>query len=168
MVGWEPNVHVYRSLTGLMLLALVFSSTSEAVVLRPVSASELQARATHISLSTVEKVESFWQAGRILSWIELSVHTAYRGSADRVRILVPGGTVGHLTQWVPGGPRFEIGERSLYFLEPMSNQDGYRLVGFTQGQIRENRASHSVFQKWVVRLSKAFINTENSTRELRP
>ena len=116
------------------------SGTVSAVVLRPMDDSELIARSTHVSLSRVVKIESFWKEGRILSWVKLVPLRVYRGGQASVRILVPGGTVDNLTQVVPGAPSFEIGSQALYFLEPLPKSDGYRLVGFSHGVVARHQA----------------------------
>ena len=72
-----------------------------------------------------------------------------------LRVLVPGGTVGEISQRVPGGPMFKLGERSLYFLEPMPTLDGFRLVGFTQGKVDGHGSTAERFTKWNRRLSFA-------------
>ena len=60
---------------------------------------------------------------------------SFRGTAKRVRLLVPGGTVGQLSQVVPGAPTFQTGMQSLYFLEPLPSGTGFGLVGFNHGVV---------------------------------
>jgi hypothetical protein len=82
----------------------------------------------------------------------LSPSQIYRGKQSSLRVLVPGGTVGMISQRVPGGPIFEVGEESLYFLEPMPTLDGLRLVGFMQGKVNESGSTAQRFAIWNRRL----------------
>ena len=124
-------------------------------VLRPLEFETLQTRATHISIAEVDSLNSFWHSGRILTWVTLRPTTLFRGNETLVRVLVPGGTVGVISQSVADGPHFEIGQRSLYFLEPMTKFDGLRLVGFTQGKVDETGAMAMQFTEWVRRLERS-------------
>ena len=127
--------------------------TASAVVLRPISDDELLARATHISVSEVVNITSFWRGQRILSWIELQPIRSFRGATTPVRLLVPGGTVAHLTQVVPGASKFQLGMQSLYFLEPLPSGDGFRLVGFNHGVV--HRAQGHLFERLISLVSSA-------------
>ena len=121
--------------------ALFLCTQATAVVLRTISDAELLERATHISLSEVQSVESFRRGGRILSWVELRVIKSFRGASGTVRLLVPGGQIGNLTQIVPGGPTFPRGTQRLYFLEHLPTSDGFRLVGFSQGIVSSEQSA---------------------------
>ena len=95
---------------------------------------------------------SFWHSGRILTWVTLTTSQIYRGGPSVIRVLVPGGTVGEISQRVQGGPTFQLGEKSLYFLEPMPTFDGFRLVGFTQGKVDSEGPTAKRFAQWNTRL----------------
>ena len=136
----------------LLLAFLLWTSSAMGTVLRPIQFEAMQARATHISLSEVTALDSFWHSGRILTWVTLRPTTTFKGAGSTVRLLVPGGTVGELSQYVPDGPRFELGQASLYFLEPMSKFDGFRLVGFTQGKVDQTGTMPDQFRLWTDRL----------------
>jgi hypothetical protein len=121
-------------------------------VLRPLEFEALQMRATHISIAQVDSLDSFWHSGRILTWVTLRPTTNFRGAKSLLRVLVPGGTVGTISQIVADGPRFEVGQTSLYFLEPMTKFDGFRLVGFTQGKVNQTGVMAEQFTVWARRL----------------
>ena len=90
------------------------SGTVSAVVLRPIDDSELIARSTHVSLSRVAKIESFWkEAHSIMGQIG-----AIEGLSRRIgvrSILVLGGTVDNLTQVVPGALHSRLARRHSIF-----------------------------------------------------
>lgn len=136
----------------LLITCLLWSSATMSAVVRPLGFEALKSRATHISVSEVIALESFWDSGRILTWVTLSPSQIYRGKQSSLRVLVPGGTVGMISQRVPGGPIFEVGEESLYFLEPMPTLDGLRLVGFMQGKVNESGSTAQRFAMWNRRL----------------
>ena len=115
------------------LLGLI--SGASAVVERTITDEEYNRRATWVALAEVVEIHSFWRDNRILSRVTLAAQVLYRGSSSTVALLVPGGTVGHLSQVVPGGPKFAVGELSLYALEPIENSGDHRLVGFSQGKL---------------------------------
>ena len=136
----------------LIIVALFWSSGVMGTVLRPQNFSTLQERATHISVSEVTGLEPFWHSGRILTWVTLNTSTSFRGDSSQVRLLIPGGTIDGISQKVPGGPDFALGEVSLYFLEPMSKFDGLRLVGFTHGKVNKTGVMAQQFEGWIQRL----------------
>lgn len=136
---WGPPKALILSLSSIVVLLCL--GTATAVVLRPLSDQELVSRSTHVSFSVVTNIESFWHHKRILSWVTLKTRTSFRGHSDEVRILIPGGSVGNISQRVPGGPMFEVGQEQLFFLEALPKSDGYRLVGFTQGAVEPTQTS---------------------------
>ena len=149
-----------RALIGLAWTCLLFGGGAMGVVLKPLSLNEMLERATNVTISEVSEMKSFWQEGRILTWVTVRATTTFKGSTGTLRILVPGGTVGNLTQHIPGGPQFAIGEVNLLFLEPMNTLDGFRLVGFTQGKVaRDADGTQNRFHRWVAKLTHSDVGT---------
>ena len=145
-----------RALIGLVWTCLLFGGGAMGVVLKPLSLNEMLERATNVTISEVSEMKSFWQEGRILTWVTVRATTTFKGSTGTLRILVPGGTVGNLTQHIPGGPQFAIGEVNLLFLEPMDTSS--RLVGFTRKCSRYN-GTQNRFHRWVAKLTHSDVGT---------
>ena len=132
---------------------VLWRTIAMSAVIRPMGFEALKQRATQISVCEVIHMESFWQSGRILTWVTLRTSQIYRGGTSKLRVLVPGGTVGEISQHIPGGPVFKLGGESLYFLEPMPTLGGFRLVGFTQGKVDGDGPTAERFAEWSRRLS---------------
>ena len=160
-MNWTPirKVHFVRA----ACICVIFGGAALGVVLKPLSLSQMLDRATNVSISEVSEISSFWQSGRILTWVTAIPSKTFKGSHATLRILVPGGTVGNLTQHIPGGPKFTLGQTNLLFLEPMDTLDGFRLVGFTQGKVvRDDSDSNTLFRRWVNELKSMGKPTSSS------
>ena len=128
------------------LLGLI--SGASAVVERTITDEEYDRRSTWVALAEVVEIQSFWRDNRILSRVKLTAKVLYRGSSSTVALLVPGGTVGHLSQVVPGGPKFAVGALSLYALEPIEDSGDHRLVGFSQGKLDDRLKIQTRIEAW--------------------
>ena len=121
-----------------LLLALLFPPLAGATSAIRLTPEELAKRANRVGEGEVVSVESEWSADgkRIISRVRLRMEANWKGEGEEVEIVVPGGTVGELTQIVQGMPAFEEGEKVVVFLEKPAPQPGFRVVGLAQGKFR--------------------------------
>ena len=139
--------------TGLVLL--LCSSAAQAITI-PLSLSELTGLADTVVLGTVVSSSSQWNAehNNIYTEVVVSVADSLKGSAGEktITIIVPGGTVGEITQWVEDTATFEAGEQVGLFLEDLNsakvsemgldsasrmsaNGSAVRIIGGLQGKL---------------------------------
>jgi len=77
---------------------------------------------------TVSQIESKMEDGKIISVIDLTITHNYVGNKqDSLQFTVLGGSLNGQTMYVPGSPKFTIGQEVLVFVE----QD--KIIGFGQG-----------------------------------
>lgn len=97
-------------------------------------AHKLAAFADVVVVGTVESTETVWHGKRIVTRAVVKVTDLAKGAtAERIYVVVPGGTIDGLTMRVIGGPQLRTGDRSLLFLR--SALSGYHVVGLAQGKI---------------------------------
>ena len=75
-----------RALIGLAWTCLLFGGGAMGVVLKPLSLNEMLERATNVTISEVSEMKSFWQEGRILTWVTVETTTTFKGSTGTLRI----------------------------------------------------------------------------------
>ena len=105
------------------LLLLLCSSTVQALTIK-LSLAELTDMADTVVVGTVVSSSSQWNAehNNIYTEVVVSVTDSLKGSAGNktITIIVPGGTVGDITQWVEDTSTFEAGEQVGLFLEDLN------------------------------------------------
>ena len=111
------------SLAMALVLLLTFSGGAQALMLE-MSLEELTDGADSIVVGTVVSTSSHWNAERtgIYTEVVISVEDSLKGPAGKntITVIVEGGTVGDITQWVSDTPVFEAGERIVLFLEELN------------------------------------------------
>lgn len=116
-----------------VLLALPLGAAAS--VFRSASVEDVARASDAVVQGRVERRESFATSdGRtFLTWVEIAVASAWKGAPGaRVRVLVPGGTVGGLAQRVDGAPEFRDGEEVVVFLSRRA--DFWELNGLALGK----------------------------------
>jgi hypothetical protein len=91
---------------------------------------------TLVVRGTVAGVRSYWneQRTKVFTETRVTVDETYKGTAgSEVRIVQPGGVVGHVKVNVSGALRWKQGEEVLLFLEPY-RRGTYQVSGFSQGK----------------------------------
>jgi hypothetical protein len=139
----------------LLVVALVWipATLPQASVLRAVSLRQLVTDADQIVLAKVISVQAGWDGAhrKILSTIEIEAEQIWKGdlgTAGRLSIVQPGGTVGDIEMAVEGMPRFTPGEEALLFL-----RGGLRpqVLGLAQGKRTLERDTQT--GRWVLQPS---------------
>ena len=121
------------------LLALSASSLS-ATIVAPPTFQQLLTQSDTIVFSEVLERESRWERRNtrnvIVTEVTVRVIDVLKGRADAIRRLrILGGTVGDVTQYVPGAPLFLVGDRDVLFLKDRGNAIS-PLVGVFHGRFR--------------------------------
>ncbi len=104
---------------------------------------DLAGRVPLIVAGRCTSVRSAWNDEKTLitTTTTYDVERVVKGDLERKKDLVVrqvGGSVGNITQRLVGGPRFEVGERSLLFLRPDASGE-LRIYGLGLGKRRIDR-----------------------------
>jgi hypothetical protein len=117
-------------LGALSALPVLCSREAQGTVMVERSLDELARQADLIVVATPDPARrSFWQRGRIYTDVPLTVNLVVRGTApagEALRVRLPGGTVGELSQMLAGAPALDPGGVYLLFLT--APRDGARAV----------------------------------------
>ncbi len=124
-----------------LVLVLALSAPLSAIVVRPMSFTELVADSAAIVYARVADVRGQWTADRqgIDSLLTLDAIEYFKGGlGDAVTVRVPGGQVGNRVHVLPGAPTFRPGDVVVLFLK--ANGPAIPIVtGTTQGVFRVRR-----------------------------
>jgi hypothetical protein len=129
----------------LVLVLLLFSASTNATTIAPLTFAQLVKESTAVVYGRVTDVRSQWTTDRrfIESVISVEILRGLKGSArESVQFTVPGGQVGRYRNVIPGAPVFTEGELAVFFL----TAHGARLpvtTGLTQGVYRVQRDARS-------------------------
>lgn len=129
-----------KTLRPTLALALVLSLvplTAEATLAEAKTFDEKVENAASIVVGRCVSKESRWDAARqwILTYHRFEVEKAIKGVPARdLTIVIPGGTVGEITQDAVGVPKFEIGDEHVLFVR--NTQAGPTVLYFDQGTYR--------------------------------
>ncbi len=123
----------------LVAAALAPATSASAALVESLSLPEMAAAADVVAKGSVVNVESAWsgrdRGGRILTKTTIRVDelwAAKTGSRATIVVVSPGGTVGDVSQPVPGASTFGIGEEVVVFAR-MSPAGGMTAVGLAAG-----------------------------------
>lgn len=116
---------VIRLVTILLIIAatLAISTGDAQAVMLKISLDDLTTEADSIVIGTVEKSVSSWNEDRsaIFTTVTVLVEDNIKGgqNLNSVTIIIPGGEVGGITQFVSDTPIFETGEQAFFFLSDL-------------------------------------------------
>jgi len=121
-VRWATGSFIGMAI-GLALL-LLCSGTAQALTIK-LSLSEMTGLADTVVTGTVVSTGSNWNAERnnIYTEVVIAVSDNLKGDAGRkaVTVILPGGKVGEMTQWVEDTPTFTVGESVGLFLDNLDD-----------------------------------------------
>lgn len=124
-----------------LLLAAFLAAPALASQAISISVEELTRRSDLILRGRVDGVSAAWSedGARIFTTAEVVPSAFWRGgAAGTVKVLVPGGVVGHVAQRVDGAPSLTPGEEVVLFLIRAEAGD-YRVSGLVQGKYTVER-----------------------------
>lgn len=105
------------------LLALLTLPGNINALMKEISFEQLTKGADSIIIGQVENLTSHWNDDQtnIYTEVTISVKEILKGSAGKetLHVIIAGGTIADLTQWVEDQPVFELGEKVVVFLIEM-------------------------------------------------
>lgn len=135
-----------------VLIILLVSAGEARAVMVKMDLEELSVDADSIVIGTIENATSHWSEdySNIYTTVVVSVEENIKGSQTQntVTIVVPGGQVDNITQFVSDTPAFNLGEEALLFLKELPGKPiprrqiqprFYELSGNFQGKKDINR-----------------------------
>ena len=128
----------YRLLPQVLILsiALAAASFAEASTVEKLSFDRLIGEADLIVKGRVEELKTHQAPNRrsATTWVAVSVASQFKGAkVSSVTIEQPGGSMGEVTQGVPGLPEFSSGENVIVFLK-RQRSGAFIVVGGRQGK----------------------------------
>lgn len=121
------------SLAVALALLLVGQGSAFALV-EELTLDELTAEADSIIVGEVTDITSYQEGeGNIYTLVTLSVEHTIKGESEgEVAIKLPGGEVDGIGLWVADAPIFQLGERTIVFLEEVDS--AFEVCGWHQGK----------------------------------
>lgn len=111
-------VHVFPSIC-LIGFGLLLPPLARSTMLAQLSLTQLVSSARAIVYAEVISTHSQWHDGEIWTVTTLRVVENWKGNSPaQIDVCMIGGSVGRITSYVPGAPRFRVGEQTVLFLEP--------------------------------------------------
>jgi hypothetical protein len=137
-------------------LVLLLCSNAALALTVPLSQSELTNLADTVVLGTVVSSSSHWNTehNNIYTEVVVSVTDSLKGSAGKmITIIVPGGTVGEITQWVEDTSTFMSGELVGLFLEELNSYEVFQMGLDSASQMAANGSAVRVIGGFQGKLS---------------
>lgn len=111
-------VHVFPSIC-LIGFGLLLPPLARSTMLAQLSLAQLVSSAQAIVYAEVISTNSQWRDGEIWTVTSIRVMENWKGNSPaQIDVWMIGGSVGRITSYVPGAPRFRVGEETVLFLEP--------------------------------------------------
>ena len=111
-------VRVFTSIL-LTVFGLLLPPLAQSTTLAQLSLEQLVSSAHAIVQAEVVGNECQWRDGEIWTVTSFRVIENWKGSSSpAIDVWMMGGRVGRITSYVPGAPRFHLGEKVILFLEP--------------------------------------------------
>ncbi|MHB8525375.1 MAG: hypothetical protein ACYDD2_04365 [Candidatus Acidiferrales bacterium] len=127
------------SLFFVIAFALLLSPLAESTTLEQLSLAQLTASATTIVHAECTGNQTLWHGGEIWTVTTFRVLENWEGNSPRkINVWMIGGRVGPVSSYVPGAPRFRIGEEAVLFLEPARSGD-LSITAWGEGTFRTRR-----------------------------
>ncbi len=117
------------------LLLLLAPAGARGATLVAKSVEESARTSDAVVRGTVVSTASRWDAGHIVTDVEIAVTSAWKGQpGSKVTVTIPGGVVGDLGQHVDAAPKFTVGEDVVVFVQRAPNGRMNRVNGLAQGK----------------------------------
>ena len=115
----KPALIDLTSISFVIAFALVLSPLAQSTTLAPLSLAQLTASAAAVVHAECTDNRAMWRDGEIWTVTSFRVLDNWKGnSPHEIQVWMIGGRAGPITSYVPGAPRFRIGEEAVLFLEP--------------------------------------------------
>ena len=122
---------------GLAAVACLVTSPTWASQLH-VTPQQLCSVSDTVLVAYVTDIETRWSDAQSEGGIErvafLSIQDTVKGGLDTDEVILPGGQIGDVRQWVEDVPNLLVNAQYLLFIDPVNGQQ--RIVGGDQGAVR--------------------------------
>ena len=117
----KPALIDLTSISFVIVFALLLSPLARSTTLAPLSLAQLTSSAADIVHAECTGNQAMWRDGEIWTVTSFRVLENWKGkSPQEIQVWMIGGRAGPVTSYVPGAPRFRIGEETVLFLEPVA------------------------------------------------
>ena len=117
----KPALIDLTSISFVIAFALLLSPLAKSTTLAPLSLAQLTASAANVVHAECTGNQALWRDGEIWTVTSFHVLENWKGkSPQEIQVWMIGGRAGPITSYVPGAPRFRIGEETVLFLEPVA------------------------------------------------
>ncbi|MGH9729554.1 MAG: hypothetical protein ACRD33_02960 [Candidatus Acidiferrales bacterium] len=115
----KPALIDLTSISFVIAFALVLSPLAQSTTLAPLSLAQLTSSAADVVHAECTGNRTLWRDGEIWTVTSFRVLENWKGnSPQEIQVWMIGGRAGRVTSYVPGAPRFHVGEETVLFLEP--------------------------------------------------
>ena len=118
----KPALIDLTSISFVIAFALLLSPLAQSTTLAPLSLAQLTSSAADVVHAECTGNQALWRDGEIWTVTSFRVLDNWKGnSPQEIQVWMIGGRAGPVTSYVPGAPRFRIGEETVLFLEPAAS-----------------------------------------------
>lgn len=140
----KPALVGLTSISFVIAFALLLSPLAQSTTLAPLSLAQLTSSAADVVHAECTGNQSLWRDGEIWTLTSFRVLENWKGNSPReIQVWMIGGRTGPVTSYVPGAPRFRIGEKTVLFLEPTTASRSFgsvlSITAWTEGTFRIHR-----------------------------
>lgn len=124
----------------MILGAVLAPGSASGAAGRYLANEDLAKRATLVVSGRIADTRTSWDKpmGRIITLARMEIEETWRGPAlEEIDVLVFGGAVGDIVQYVPGESKLAVDDRLLLFLRRVPGRDAWRAIGMRQGCFRK-------------------------------
>ncbi|MHB8539700.1 MAG: hypothetical protein ACYDCD_01975 [Candidatus Acidiferrales bacterium] len=119
--------------------ALFLSPLAKSTTLEHLSLAQLTSAAASVVQADCTGNQTLWHGGEIWTVTTFRVLENWKGNSPReIQVWMIGGRVGPVISYVPGAPRFRIGEEAVLFLEP-ARSGVLSITAWSEGTFRIRR-----------------------------
>jgi len=166
----KPALIDLTSISFVIAFALLLSPLAQSTTLAPLSLAQLTSSAADVVHAECMGNQAMWRDGEIWTVTSFSVLENWKGnSPQEIQVWMIGGRAGPVTSYVPGAPRFRIGEETVLFLEPASSGSFGGVLSITawsEGTFRIHRDPRT-FEMRVTQDTAITPNFDPSSRTFR-
>lgn len=143
----KPALIDLTSVSFVIAFALLLSPLAQSTTLAPLSLVQLTSSAANVVHAECTGNRTLWRNGEIWTVTSFRVLENWKGnSPQEIQVWMIGGRAGPVTSYVPGAPRFRIGEETVLFLEPAASRSFGSVLSITawgEGTFRIRRDPHT-------------------------
>ena len=139
----KPALIDLTSVSFVLAFALLLSPLAQSTTLAPLSLAQLTSSAANVVHAECTGNQALWRDGEIWTVTSFRVLENWKGNPPQeIQVWMIGGRAGPVTSYVPGAPRFRVGEETVLFLEPTSSRSFGSVLSITawsEGTFRIHR-----------------------------